>query len=60
MAQHLDTLKSSGFTGDILLPNDEGWLESSQTWGAQLKRSPTVAVKPKSPDDVSKAVSTYD
>lgn len=57
MSLPIDSLISTGFSGNIVLPESQEWTQATQVWGAQSKRSPKVAIQPKTAEDVSKAVS---
>lgn len=57
----LSQLTSSGYTGDILFKpsnglEDDDWTMATRSWGCQGKKDPKVALKPKTLEDVSKAV----
>lgn len=62
MSSHLEELKTAGYNGDILLKptgiqeEDDVWNLATRTWGCQSKRDPAFALKPRTVEDVSKAV----
>jgi hypothetical protein len=58
MPFEFDKLTASGFSGNIILPGDDRWINATQPWGAQSKRSPRLSLQPRTARDVAKAVSS--